>query len=160
MSVKMCSVVEIKTPNEIYIHYLGQHYFHEEDQSVKNIQLIRIKDNLGDNRSEEELCMDKVNITHIKNDDDHIDDDDSDDDDSDDEEKYKRDEEQTSDRGSSMGSSSPDNPDDVTVLAIDGSGVQTCDNSTQVDMGGVRVGGKEIREKGNKYIKQQFLLPL
>ena len=138
----MCSVVEIKTPNEIYIHYLGQHYFHEEDQSVKNIQLIRIKDNLGDNRSEEELCMDKVNITHIKNDDDH-----SGDDDSDDEEKYKRDEEQTSDRGSSMGSSSTDNPDDVTVLAIDGSVVQTCDNSTQVDMREVEKGDKYFNEK-------------
>ena len=148
MNVKMCSVVEIKTPNEIYIHYLGQHYFSEEDQPVKNIQLIRIEDNLGDNRREEELCMDKVNITHIKNDDD----------DCDDEEKCKKDEEQTSDRGSSMGSSSTDNPDDVTVLAIDGSGVQTCDNSTQVDMR--EVGVKEISGKGNKYIKQQFLLPL
>ena len=137
MTVKMCSVVEIKTPNEIYIHYLGQHYFHEEDQSVKNIQLIRIKDNLGDNRGEEKLCMDKVNITHIKNDDD----------DSDDEEKCKKDEEQTSDRGSSMGSSSTDNPDDVTVLAIDGSVVQTCDNSTQVDM-------REV-EKGDKYFDEK-----
>jgi hypothetical protein len=138
----MCSVVEIKTPNEIYIHYLSQNCSDEEDQSVQNIRRISIKDNLENKGSEvkSNKCSDNtsrnvVNITHIKKECVRNKSSDAGD-------NSRKDEEQTSDRASSMGSSIIDSLEifekiDVTVNSLTivplGVTVDTRETATQVE---------------------------
>jgi hypothetical protein len=138
----MCSVVEIKTPNEIYIHYLSQNCSDEEDQSVQNIRLITIKDNLENKRSKvkpntsaDNIPEDIIHITHIKKE--------GDEDKSGDEiGNYIKDDDQTSDRASSMGTSTIDSVEtfekvDVTVNSLTivplGVTVDTRETATQVE---------------------------
>jgi hypothetical protein len=141
----MCSVVEIKTPNEIYIHYLSQNCEDEEDQSDQNIRLITIKDDLEKKGREEKPARNRVNITHIKQ---EVHKNNS----SDGKENFEKDEEQTSDRASSMGSSCIDSAeifekDDVTVNSLTvvplSVTVDTCETATQVDR-------EMLREKVDK----------
>ena len=149
----MCSVVEIKTPNEIYIHYLSQNCSDGEDQSVQNIQLITIKDDLKKKESVEKPSRNIVNITHIKHDGDQHKS-------SDCEDNYRKDEEQTSDRASSMGSSCIGSveifeKDDVTVNSLTilplGVTVDTCEISTQVDQ---QLLGKRVEKKRVRRLQQ------
>ena len=138
----MCSVVEIKTPDEIYIHYLSQHCSDGEDQSVENIQRIPIKNKVDYKEiernygtSSENSAKVLVNITHITQEG-------LENKSSDVEDKDKKDDDQTSDRASSLGSSTIDSVEifekvDVTVnsltilpLIVT---VETCEIATQVD---------------------------
>ena len=156
----MCSVVEIKTPNEIYIHYLSQNCSDEEDQSDQNIRLITIKDKVDSKGMERKpsKCYENgsnklVNITHIKkggvenkSSDIEVKDVDIKDVDVKDVDmkdlKDDKDDDQTSDRASSMGSSTIDSVEiyekvDVTVNSLTilpiGAIVETCEIATQVD---------------------------
>jgi hypothetical protein len=60
----MCSLVEIKNPDEIYIHYLGSPNKAHEDQNLfsKNIQVIKVK---GKEASEESTKMKSDSETNV-----------------------------------------------------------------------------------------------